>query len=139
MESAMRRAVRLAALTAAVAALGGCASWNDRYGHIRTDPVLWFLGGAPTEVQLDWPRREVPTLRPLVSPDLVSPKQPHPLDYPRGWSPEYPPYAPAGEPSPGATPDVDESRCPGACDTSPAPALGDRDGVDPRDDGPGRR
>jgi hypothetical protein len=87
----MRRApLVLAAL--ATLALAGCASWNDRYGQVRTDPVLWFLGGAPSEMQLDWPRREVPTLRPLVSTDWVSPKQPHPLDYPRGWSPDNPPY-----------------------------------------------
>jgi hypothetical protein len=87
----MRRAPLVLALLA-VSALGGCASWNDRYGFVRTDPVLWFLGGAPTEAQLDWPRREVPTLRPLISTDYVSPKQPRALDYPRGWSPDYPPY-----------------------------------------------
>ena len=87
----MRRApLVLAAL--AMLALAGCASWNDRYGQVRSDPVIWFLGGAPSEMQLDWPRREVPTLRPLVSTDWVSPKQPHPLDYPRGWSPDNPPY-----------------------------------------------
>ena len=85
---------RLTALAVAFAAfaLAGCASWNDRYGHIRSDPVLWFLGGAPSETQLDWPRREVPTLPPLVSPDLIAPRIPHPLDYPRGWSPDNPPY-----------------------------------------------
>jgi len=95
-----RSAVGLIALAAvplflaalATLALAGCASWNDRYGHIRTDPVLWFLGGAPSETQLDWPRREVPTLRPLISTDLVAPKAPRPLDYPRGWSPDNPPY-----------------------------------------------
>ena len=136
----MRRIARLAALSTAVAALAGCASWNDRYGHLRTDPVLWFLGGAPSEVQLDWPRREVPTLRPLTSPDLVMPRQPHPLDYPRGWSPEYPPYAPVGDAAPGPSPDADDSRCTGACDTPPALPLGARGGDDPRDgDGLGRR
>jgi hypothetical protein len=87
----MRRApLVLAAL--ALLAPAGCASCNDRYGQVRTDPVIWFLGGAPSEMQLDWPRREVPTLRPLVSTDWVSPKQPHPLDYPRGWTPDNPPY-----------------------------------------------
>lgn len=87
----MRRAL-LVIVALAACGLAGCASWNDRYGQVRTDPVIWFLGGAPTEMQLDWPRREVPTLRPLVSPDYVSAKTPHPLDYPRGWTPERPPY-----------------------------------------------
>lgn len=88
----MRRALTVV-LALAACALAGCATWNDRYGYVaRTDPVIWFLGGAPNEMQLDWPRREVPTLRPLVSPDYVSAKPPHPLDYPRGWSPEFPPY-----------------------------------------------
>ncbi|MCC7115635.1 MAG: hypothetical protein IT520_14770 [Burkholderiales bacterium] len=87
----MKRVTALAVAFAAFA-LAGCASWNDRYGHIRSDPVLWFLGGAPSETQLDWPRREVPTLPPLVSPDLIAPRIPHPLDYPRGWSPDNPPY-----------------------------------------------
>jgi hypothetical protein len=87
----MRRALLVVVALAAVA-LAGCASWNDRYGQVRSDPVIWFLGGAPNEMALDWPRREVPTLRPLVSPDYVSAKPPHPLDYPRGWSPDYPPY-----------------------------------------------
>ena len=86
----MRR-VSLVLIVLAASALAGCASWNDRYGFVRSDPVIWFLGGAATETQLDWPRREVPTLRPLVSTDYVSAKQPHPLDYPRGWSPYYPP------------------------------------------------
>jgi len=87
----MRRA-SLVLVALAVSALAGCASWNDRYGFTRTDPVIWFLGGAPTEMQLDGPRRTVPTLPPLISSDYVSPKQPHPLDYPRGWSPDNPPY-----------------------------------------------
>jgi hypothetical protein len=43
-------------------------------------------------MQLDWPRRAVPTLPPLITSDYISPKQPHPLDYPRGWSPDNPPY-----------------------------------------------
>lgn len=88
----MRRTLLVLAALAAAATLAGCASWNDRYGQVRTDPVIWFLGGAPNETQLDWPRREVPTLRPLVSPDYISAKQPHPLDYPRGWSPDNPPF-----------------------------------------------
>jgi len=87
----MRRALPFLVALAACG-LAGCASWNDRYGAVLTDPVIWFLGGAPNEMQLDWPRREVPTLRPLVSPDYVSARQPHPLDYPRGWSPDNPPY-----------------------------------------------
>ena len=87
----MRRALPILFALAACG-LAGCASWNDRYGAVLTDPVILFLGGAPNEMQLDWPRREVPTLRPLVSPDYVSARQPHPLDYPRGWSPDNPPY-----------------------------------------------
>lgn len=87
----MRR-VLLVLVALAACGLAGCASLNDRYGAVLTDPVIWFLGGAPSEMQLDWPRREVPTLRPLVSPDYVSARQPHPLDYPRGWSPDNPPY-----------------------------------------------
>ena len=88
----MRRLPLVLLVALAASTLAGCASWNDRYGFTRTDPVIWFLGGAPTETQLDWPRREVPTLRPIISTDYVSPKQPHPLDYPRGWSPDNPPY-----------------------------------------------
>ena len=42
----MRRAPLVLALSP-LRALAGCASWNDRYGFVRTDPVLWFLGGAP--------------------------------------------------------------------------------------------
>ncbi len=61
----MRRALTVV-LALAACALAGCATWNDRYGYVRSDPVIWFLGGAPTEMQLDWPRREVPTLRPLI-------------------------------------------------------------------------
>ena len=130
----MRRAVRLAALTAALAALGGCASWNDRYGHVRTDPVLWFLGGAPTEVQLDWPRREVPTLAPadLARPGRARSNRIRSTILADGRPSTRPTLRPANRSS-GPIPDVDESRCPGACDTSPAPALGDRGGVDRRE------
>ena len=53
----MRRTLLVLAAVA-VSALAGCATWNDRYGYVaRTDPVIWFLGGAPSEMQLDWPRR----------------------------------------------------------------------------------
>lgn len=124
----MRRAP-LALVALAASALAGCASWNDRYGHVRTDPVLWFLGGAPSELQLDWPRREVPTLRPLVSPDLVAPPEPRPLDYPRGWSPDHPPYAPLGDDPSSPTSDVDGPRCSGTCDPAPSSSGIAGDGV----------
>ena len=62
----MRRA-QLVLVVLAASALGGCARWYDRNAQLGSDPVLWFLGGAPTEVQLDWPRREVPWLAPLGS------------------------------------------------------------------------
>ena len=65
----MRRAP-LVLVVLAASALAGCASWNDRYGFVHSDPIIWFLGGAPTEMQLDWPRREVPTLPPMLSMEI---------------------------------------------------------------------
>ena len=52
----MRR-VPLVLVVLAASALGGCARWYDRNAQLGSDPVLWFLGGAPTEVQLDWLER----------------------------------------------------------------------------------
>jgi hypothetical protein len=123
----MRRA-QLVLVVLAASALGGCARWYDRNAQLGSDPVLWFLGGAPTEVQLDWPRREVPWLAPLGSADLVSAPTPRPLDYPRGWSPDNPPYAPAGDVLPVPSADDDGARCNGACDLAPASAHHARGG-----------
>ncbi len=119
----MRRAP-LVLVALAASALAGCASWNDRYGFVRSDPIIWFLGGAPTEMQLDWPRRDVPTLPPMLSMDLVAPPIPRPLDYPRGWSPDNPPYAPVGDATASPTPDTDDVRCSGTCDLAPASVEG---------------
>ena len=44
----MRRA-QLVLVVLAASALGGCARWYDRNAQLGSDPVLWFLGGAPTE------------------------------------------------------------------------------------------
>lgn len=119
----MRRAP-LVLVALAASALAGCASWNDRYGFVRTDPIIWFLGGAPTEMQLDWPRRDVPTLPPMISMDLVAPPIPRPLDYPRGWSPDNPPYAPVGDAPGSPTPAADEVRCNGTCALVPESVEG---------------
>jgi len=133
----MRRAP-LVLVVLAASALAGCASWNDRYGFVRSDPIIWFLGGAPTEMQLDWPRREVPTLPPMLSMDLVAPPTPRPLDYPRGWSPDNPPYAPLDDGLAPSTPGADDVvDCGGACDLAPA-SLQRAGSGDARDERGGR-
>jgi len=123
----MRRA-KFVLVALAASALAGCATWYDRNAYLGTDPIVWFLGGAPTEVQLDWPRREVPTLPRMTSAELVSQPVPRPLDYPRGWSPDNPPYAPFDDALPAPSPETDDSRCNGGCDMAPASAQHARGG-----------
>jgi len=123
----MRR-IPLVLAALATSALAGCATWYDRHAYVGTDPVIWFLGGAPTEAQLDWPRRGVPYLPPMTSAELIAPPEPRPLDYPRGWSPDNPPYAPVGDAPPVPPADNDAPRCNGACDLAPTDAQHARGG-----------
>ena len=123
----MRR-VTLVLAALAASALPGCAAWYDRNAYTGTDPVIWFLGGAPTEVQLDWPRHDVPILPRITSSEVISQPVPRPLDYPRGWSPDNPPFAPLDDAPTAPSSDTDDSRCNGACDLAPTSAQHARGG-----------
>jgi hypothetical protein len=122
----MRRAVVITfALLASL--LGACSTalTNDRYAGVRSDPFLWWLSGAPQPYDLNWPRYPVQDL-PILNPaEYTAPLPPRPLDVPRGWNPDYPPYQGTGDersvPDSGATADAAQA-CAVACDVQAPPA-----------------
>jgi hypothetical protein len=123
MESTMRR---LLPLLAALLCLGGCMS--DRFTYAREDPFVWFLSGMPAPYDLNWQKQDVPDLPVLNPPDYAPPPPMQPLDYPRGWSPDYPPLIGPDAGTPAPSPDVDGANAP-----APAPCAADCDAAPPVD------
>lgn len=112
------RAIRplpVLAITFAVVAVSGCASWNDRYAS-QYDPVMRFLG-AESQTVRDWPSRNVPDL-PALQTEQIPDRRPPAADPPIGW----PPLSPALDPADRAA----NAHCTGYCDSVPshAPVAG---------------
>jgi len=130
----MRRAVVITCALL-VCTLGGCATLrNDRYYATGGDPFLWWLSGAPQPYDLNWPRTYPPDL-PVLNPSAYTAMPPpRPLDVPRGWNPDYPPYMGTGNDRPAAepaAPPAAEQGCAARCDTptTDADAAAGRAGV----------